>query len=53
MKHILRLDEDDILRIVQERFNIRKSQITAFYDVDEEDNETKFYVEIEKDEKQA
>ena len=51
MKHIIRLDEDDILKIVQERFNVRKSQITAFYDVDEEENETKFYVEIEHEEK--
>ncbi len=51
MKHILRLDENDILKIIQERFDVRKSQVTAFYDVDEEENETKFYVEIEKDEK--
>ena len=51
MKHILRLDENDILKIIQERFDVRKSQVTAFYNVDEEENETKFYVEIEKDEK--
>ena len=51
MKHILRLDENDILKIIQERFDVRKNQVTAFYDVDEEENETKFYVEIEKDEK--
>ena len=51
MKHILRLDENDILKIIQERFDVRKGQVTAFYDVDEEENETKFYVEIEKDEK--
>lgn len=53
MKHILRLDENDILKIIQERFDVRKSQVTAFYDVDEEENETKFYVEIEKDERQT
>ena len=51
MKHILRLDENDILKIIQERFDVRKSQVTAFYDVDEEENETKFYVEIKKDKK--
>ena len=53
MKHIIRLDENDIVKIIQERFKVRGNQISALYDVDEEDDETKFYVEIEKDEKQT
>lgn len=50
MKHILRLDENDILKIIQERFDVRKSQVTAIYE-DDDDDEIKFYVEIEKDER--
>ena len=51
MKHILRLDEEDILKIIQEHFKARKNKVTAIYDVDEADDETKFYVEIEYEEK--
>lgn len=51
MKRILRLDEDDIMSILMEHYDVRPSQITSIYtDVENEngDIETKFFVEIEE-----
>lgn len=46
MKRILRLDEDDIIGIIMEHYDLRPSQITSTYTNVED--ETKFFVEIEE-----
>ena len=55
MKRILRLDEDDILNILMEHFDVRPSQITSIYtDIEDEkakEIETKFFIEVEEGEK--
>ena len=55
MKRLMRLDEDDIVEILMEHFDVRPSQITSIYtDVlnkDTEEVETKFFVEVEEETK--
>ena len=53
MKRVIRLDEDDIAKIVTEHFDVRPSQVTSLYiDEETEDDEvsTKFYIEVEENE---
>ena len=53
MKRVIRLDEDDISKIIMEHFDARPSQVTSLY-IDEEDEtgeiDTKFYIEVEENE---
>ena len=52
MKRILRLDEDDIIRILTKCYKVQPDQVRAFYadqeDKDTEEIESKFFVEIEE-----
>ena len=51
MKRILRLDEDDIVRILAKCYKVQPNQIRAYYtETEDEDGdiETKFFIEVEE-----
>ena len=54
MKHILRLDENDIIELVREKFKVKPDRIVSMYiDIQDEETdgiETAFIVEIEQNE---
>lgn len=51
MKHIIRLDEEDLRKLVMEHFDAKPSEVTSTFvdDVDENNNPSPtFYIEVER-----